>query len=175
MTGTHLSLILLPTLRCNADCDYCFEVKTNDSLTLDRFALLLEKVLDYMDEHSIQKLTIYWQGGEVMMLPPEWYEQAHDVIQQLADAKDKEIMNALQSNLIGYDKKWNSILEKMFGNNLGSSLDYPNLHRKLSGGNPHEFTAIWHRNLQVAKEAGIDIGVISIPNPETFKVGAEGF
>jgi uncharacterized protein len=175
MTGTHLSFILLPTLRCNADCDYCFEVKTNDSLTLDRFALLLEKVLDYMDEDSIQKLTIYWQGGEVMMLPPEWYEQAHEVIQQLADAKDKEIMNALQSNLIGYDKKWDRILEQMFGNNLGSSLDYPNLHRKLPGGTPHEFTAVWHRNFQVAQEAGIEVGVIAIPNPETFKVGAERF
>jgi uncharacterized protein len=54
-------------------------------------------------------------------------------------------------------------------------LDYPNLHRKLPGGNPHEFTAIWCRNFQEAKEAGIDIGVISIPNPETFKVGAERF
>lgn len=175
MTGTHLSLILLPTLRCNADCDYCFEVKTSDSLTLDRLALLLEKVLAYMDEHGIQKLTIYWQGGEVMMLPPEWYEQAHDVIQQAAVAKDKQIDNALQSNLIGYNKKWNRILEQMFGNNLGSSLDYPNLHRKLPGGTPHEFTAIWRRNFQMAKEAGIHIGVISIPNPETFKVGAERF
>jgi uncharacterized protein len=175
MTGTHLSLILLPTLSCNADCDYCFEVKTNDSLTLDRLALLLEKVLAYMNEQAIQKLTIYWQGGEVMMLPPEWYEQAHDVIQEAAVANDREIDNALQTNLIGYNKKWNRILFQMFGNSLGSSLDYPNLHRKLPGGSPHEFTAIWHRNFQVAKEAGIDIGVISIPNPETFKVGAERF
>jgi len=150
-------------------------VKTGDSLTLDRLALLLEKILDYMDERSIQDLTIYWQGGEVMMLPPEWYEQANDVIQEAAIAKDKQIANALQTNLIGYDKKWNKVLEQMFGNSLGSSFDYPNLHRKLPGGKPREFTAIWHRNLQVAKEAGIDIGVISIPNPETFKVGAEGF
>jgi len=175
MTGTHLSLILLPTLRCNADCDYCFEVKTNDSLTLDRLALLLERVLDYMDERSVQNLTIYWQGGEVMMLPPEWYEQADDVIQEAAIAKDKHIDNALQTNLIGYDKKWNKILEQMFGNNLGSSLDYPNLHRKLPGGLPHEFTTIWHRNFRMAKEAGIDIGVISIPNLETLKLGAERF
>ena len=175
MTGPYLSLILLPTLRCNADCDYCFEVKTNDSLTLDRLALLVEKVLDYLEEDGIQNLTIYWQGGEVMMLPPEWYEQAHEVIQELAVAKDKQIDHALQTNLIGYTKKWNRILEQMFGNNLGSSLDYPNLHRRLPGSTPQEFTAIWRRNLQVAQEAGIDIGVISIPNPETFKVGAEGF
>jgi uncharacterized protein len=175
MMGTHVSLILLPTLRCNADCDYCFEVKTNDNLSLDRLALLLEKFLNYMDEDGIQNLTIYWQGGEVMMLPPEWYEQAHEVIQEAAIAKDKQIDNALQTNLIGYNKNWNRILEQMFGNNLGSSLDYPNLHRKLAGGTPHEFTAIWRRNLQVAKEAGIDIGVISIPNPETFKLGAERF
>jgi uncharacterized protein len=175
MTGTHLSLILLPTLRCNADCYYCFEVKTNDNLSLDQLALLLEKILEYMDEQVIQNLTIYWQGGEVMMLPPEWYEQAYDVIQEAAVTKDKQIDNALQTNLIGYNKKWNRILEQMFGNNLGSSLDYPNLYRKLPSGNPHEFTAIWRRNLQMVKEAGIDIGVISIPNPDTFKIGAERF
>ena len=175
MTGTNLSLILLPTLRCNADCEYCFEVKTNDSLRLDRLAVLVEKVLDYMDEDGIQNLTIYWQGGEVMMLPPEWYEQAQEVIQEAAVAKDKQIDHALQSNLIGYTTKWNRILERMFGNNLGSSLDYPNLHRKLPGGTPQEFTAIWRRNFKAAQEAGIDIGVISIPNPETFKVGAERF
>ena len=175
MTGTHLSLILLPTLRCNANCEYCFEVKTKDSLTLDRLALLVEKVLAYMDEQAIQDLTIYWQGGEVMMLPPEWYEQAQDVIQEVAVAKDKQIDHALQTNLIGYSPKWNRILEQMFGNNLGSSLDYPNLHRRLPGGPPHEFTAIWQRNFQVAQEAGIEVGVIAIPNPDTFKVGAGRF
>ena len=136
MTGPHLSLILLPTLSCNADCDYCFEVKTNDSLTLDRFALLLEKVLAYMNEQAIQKLTIYWQGGEVMMLPPEWYEQAHDVIQEPRLIKIGKLSMLSRSNLIGYNNKWNRILSQMFGNSLGSSLDYPNLHRKLPGGSP---------------------------------------
>ena len=91
MTGSHLSLILLPTLRCNADCDYCFEAKTNDSLTLDRLALLLEKILVYMDERSIQDLTIYWQGGEVMMLPPEWYEQANAFAQYAVGKTVEEI------------------------------------------------------------------------------------
>ena len=33
---SHFSLILLSTLQCNADCEYCFENKTTDRLTLDR-------------------------------------------------------------------------------------------------------------------------------------------
>jgi hypothetical protein len=36
MTGNHFSIILLPTNRRNVNCDYCFENKTGDRLTLDR-------------------------------------------------------------------------------------------------------------------------------------------
>jgi sulfatase maturation enzyme AslB (radical SAM superfamily) len=44
---SHFSLILLSTLQCNADCEYCFENKTDDRLTLDRLGEMIRKVLDY--------------------------------------------------------------------------------------------------------------------------------
>ena len=43
MTGSHFSIILLPTLGCNADCEYCFENKTDHHLSLDHLAVLIEK------------------------------------------------------------------------------------------------------------------------------------
>ena len=50
------SLILLPTLRCNADCDYCFEDKDGTWLTLDRLPVLIGKVLDHLVAKDIAEL-----------------------------------------------------------------------------------------------------------------------
>ena len=133
MTASRFSLILLPTLGCNADCEYCFENKTNQHLTLDQFAVLFEKVMDFLEQESIGRLSIYWQGGEVMTLPAEWFEQANIIIRQSAGSRKKEVVNYIQSNMIGYNAKWNRVLSDMFGNSVGSSMDFPNLHRRLTG------------------------------------------
>lgn len=75
MDNGHFSLILLPTLRCNADCDYCFENKSVHTLSMDQLADILGKVTDYMEETGIEGLSNYWQGGEVLTLPPDWFRQ----------------------------------------------------------------------------------------------------
>ena len=113
---SHFSLILLSTLQCNADCDYCFENKTTDRLTLDRLGEMMRKVLDYMVERSLDALTIYWQGGEAMLLPPSWYEQANEMIRREADARGKEVFHSLQSNMLSYSSRWNQVIADMFGN-----------------------------------------------------------
>ena len=92
MTGSHFSIILLPTLGCNADCEYCFENKTDHHLSLDHLAVLIEKVMDFLARKHIDRLSIYWQGGEVMTLPPEWFEQAHSIIRRSAEARRKEVV-----------------------------------------------------------------------------------
>ena len=74
MMGNHFSIILLPTNRCNVNCDYCFENKTGDRLTLDQLSILIDRVLDHMVRCHVGSLTIYWQGGEVMTMPPAWFE-----------------------------------------------------------------------------------------------------
>jgi len=175
MTGAHFSLILLPTLACNADCDYCFENKTPQHLTLEQLTVLIEKVMDFLEEQHIGRLSIYWQGGEVMTLPPEWFEQADIIIRRSAEARKKEVVNYLQSNLIGYSGKWNRVLKDMFGNSVGSSMDFPNLHRKLTAGGPGEYEALWMRKVREAQEAGIRVSVIALPNKQTLEMGAERF
>lgn len=175
MIGNHFSLILLPTNKCNVACEYCFEDKTNDFMSHERLAIVIDKLLDHMERKAIASMTIYWQGGEIMLLPPVWFERAHDMIQQAAAARGKRITHSLQSNMIGYHKRWNTIIAEMFGNSVGTSMDFPNLYRKTRHGTPAQYTAIWSRNVRAAREAGIQIGVIAIPNQGTLQVGAERF
>ena len=172
---SHFSLVLLSTLQCNADCEYCFENKSDDRLTLDRLGEMIRKVLDYMVEKSLASLTIYWQGGEAMLLPPSWYEQANALIQREAEARGKQVFHSLQSNLLAYSPRWNKVIAEMFGNSVGTSLDYPNLHRKLLGQGPESYNEIWGRRVQEARAAGIEVQVIAVPNRATLNIGAERF
>jgi radical SAM protein with 4Fe4S-binding SPASM domain len=175
MSGSHFSLILLPTLGCNADCEYCFENKTSEHLPLDRLKVLIEKVMGFLEQKHVERLSIYWQGGEVMTLSPEWFERAHVTIKRIAEAHKIEVSNYIQSNMIGYSKRWNKILLEMFDNSVGSSMDFPNLHRRPIGGTPEEYEAIWARNVREAREAGIRVSVIAIPNEKTLQMGARRF
>lgn len=173
MDNGHFSLILLPTLSCDADCDYCFENKSAHNLDLVQLADILGKVTDYMDENAIEGLSIYWQGGEVLTLSPDWFRRAHELIQKTFAARKKQAVNYLQSNLISYGKGWNEVIAEMFGNTVGTSMDFPNLYRKLKGGGPGEYQRVWERKVREAREAGIEIGVIAIPNQRTLELGAE--
>jgi len=76
MIGRHFSLILLPTNKCNVACEYCFENKTNDFMSHEQLSIVIDKLLDHMERKAIAAMTIYWQGGEIMLLPPAWFERA---------------------------------------------------------------------------------------------------
>ncbi len=175
MSAKSFSLILLPTLKCNADCDYCFEDKTSDRLSLERLKVLMDKVLDYLVEKDIAELTIHWQGGEAMTLPPAWFEQAHGLIGEAAAARGRAVAHGLQSNMIGYSPKWNGVIREMFGNSVSSSLDYPNLYRRRVGRDHADYNEVWTRNVRLARDAGIDVQVIAVPNAATLETGAARF
>ena len=175
MTGAPYSLILLPTLECDAACDYCFEHKSRAHLSHDQLALIITKIFDFMDQERRDLLRIYWQGGEVMTLAPEWLERASEIINDLVVTRNKPVINYLQSNLLAYDSTWNKLIREMFDNSVGTSFDFPNLHRKLKGGDAAAYTTIWRQKVRLSQEAGIHLGVIAIPNAETLRLGARCF
>ncbi len=175
MGSKVFSLILLPTLKCNADCDYCFEDKTNDRLSLERLQVLIDKVLDHLVEKDIAGLMIHWQGGEAMTLPPSWFSQAHALIREAATARGRSVTHGLQTNMIGYSPKWDGVIGEMFDNSVSTSLDYPNLYRRRRGQDVTDYNAVWTDNVRLARNAGIDVQVISVPNAATLEIGAERF
>lgn len=175
MGAQVFSLILLPTLQCNADCDYCFEDKTNARLSLARLQVLIDKVLDHLVEKDIPELLIHWQGGEVMTLPPSWFARAYDLIGAAAQRRGRVVSHGLQTNMIGYSARWNPVIREMFGNCVSTSLDYPNLYRRRRSHDAGDYNAVWLDKVRLARAAGIEVGVIAVPNAATLALGAAGF
>src|SRR6476660_1372972 len=103
MMGNHFSIILLPTNKCNVDCEYCFEDKTDDRMTHEQLSAVITKLLDFMEEGDIRFLTMHWQGGEIMTMPVDWFETAYELIDKLAAARGRHINHGLQTNMIGYN------------------------------------------------------------------------
>jgi radical SAM protein with 4Fe4S-binding SPASM domain len=171
----NLSVILLPTNYCNVNCEYCFEDKTKDRMTHEQLEAVITKLLDFMEADNIKSLTIHWQGGEIMTIPVGWFETAYKMFSDMSRARGIPIDHGLQTNMIGYTPKWNEIIYKMFGNHVGTSMDYPNLYRKMFRGGPDDYTRIWNRNVSEARRSGIGIGVIAVINPGSIQLGARAF
>jgi uncharacterized protein len=63
----------------------------------------------------------------------------------------------------------------MFNGSIGTSMDYPNVHRKLFKGGPDAYTKLWTKRLREARAAGIKIGVIAVLHQASLEAGAERF
>ncbi len=175
MSDRVFSVILLPTAECNAACDYCFEHKEPHRLSLDVLPLLTCQLLDHLEHEGIEECEIYWQGGEVTLMGPGWFEAAGKLMDAAATERGRRFQHYLQTNLIGYSPAWNNVVRAMFGNSLGTSMDYPNHHRKLLQSGAEAFTALWTRRLGEARAAGIKIGLIAVVNQGSLEAGPERF
>jgi uncharacterized protein len=175
MSGRIFSVILLPTSECNVACDYCFERKTPHRLSPALLPVLTRRLLEHLGNEDIEECEIYWQGGEAMIMGPGWFADAGNVMNRLASERGRRFTHYLQTNLISYSQAWNDVIRGMFQNSLGTSMDYPNVHRKLFRGGAKAYTELWTRRLHEAKAAGIEVGVIAVLHQASLEAGAESF
>lgn len=175
MPLNEFSVLISPTYRCNADCEYCYQHKTTGVMGVNDFEVSLKKLTKYLREQDVTNLTLYWQGGEIFTMSPEWFLRAHDICREVSGNTELCITNRLQSNLIGYGPHWRRVVSEMFNNDVGSSLDFPNLYRKVAGGSPETFNDAWFSRFQEAREAGVNVGVIALLNNRSLSSGALEF
>jgi uncharacterized protein len=175
MPLNQFTVLMAPTLGCNADCEYCYENKTSDVMELADFELILQRIVTYLQRQEVTELNLLWTGGEILTMSPEWLLRANDVCRETAEKSKISIENTVQSNLIGYGPRFREVMSEMFNNSVGSSLDFPNLYRKVAGGTPETFNDLWFRRYQDAREAGVEVGVIAVLNGASLQIGAEEF
>ncbi|HEY5813127.1 MAG TPA: radical SAM protein, partial [Terrimicrobiaceae bacterium] len=175
MNGRVFSVILLPTSDCNVACDYCFEKKEAHRLSLSLLPLLTRRLLDHLEAENINECEIYWQGGEAMILGPAWFVAAGKLMDGAAATRGRRFTHFLQTNLISYSQAWNEVLRGMFQNSLGTSMDFPNRHRKLFKGGAEAYTQLWTRKLREVQAANISVGVIAVLHQGSIEAGAEAF
>ena len=175
MNSRVFSVILLPTSDCNVACDYCFELKEPHRLSLALLPLLTRRLLDHLEHEGIRECEIYWQGGEAMIMGPAWFASAGELMDSAAAQRGRRFVHYLQTNLIGYSDAWNSVIRTMFQGSLGTSMDYPNRHRKLFKGGAEAYTRLWTRKLKEAQAAEIKVGVIAVLHQGSLEAGPERF
>ncbi len=169
------SVILLPTLECNVACDYCFEEKSKVRLTREQVPVLAERLLDHMGERGSQEAQLYWQGGEVMTLGPAWFREARVLLDEAACRRGLAFQHYLQTNLIGWNRGWHEVVRDMFAGSLGTSMDFPNTHRRLKNGSTERYTELWLDAVRDAQEAGFHVGVIAVLHEDSLAAGPRAF
>ena len=104
---------------------------------------------------------------------PDWFAQAGEVMDSAAAKRGLRFVHYLQTNLISYSPAWNEVIHGMFSGSIGTSMDYPNVHRKLFRGGAEAYTELWTQRLGEAKAAGIEIGVIAVLHRASLEAGPE--
>src|SRR5689334_8664270 len=171
MSGRVFSVILLPTSECNVACDYCFENKEAHRLSMALLPLLTRRLLDHLEHEGIEECEVYWQGGEAMIMGPAWFVEAGKVMDRAAAERGRRFTHYLQTNLISYSAAWDDVLRGMFNGSLGTSMDYPNVHRKLFKGGTEAYTELWTRRLEEVRATGIKVGVIAVLHQASLEAG----
>ena len=153
-----------------------FSTRSDDAMTKDTFKVVLSKVFDYLDELGFDELHLIWTGGEALTREPEWYLGVQAMIELLSRSRAEASQNLVQSNLTAYrSERWDHALKQVFGNSIGTSLDFPNVHRRVRGGTTEEYDGIWKQRYREAKAHGLNVGIICVPNRRTLEVGARRF
>ena len=112
----RINLLVKPTNQCNLRCKYCFHEKYGYGKKI----LEIDKLKKFVDMLTpvYKSINIVWHGGEPLMVPLDFYEEAYDFI----DKKDAEFSFSIQTNgtlitpkIVDFFKKRNT--------NFGLSFD----------------------------------------------------
>ncbi|MFB0566897.1 MAG: radical SAM protein [Candidatus Aminicenantaceae bacterium] len=172
----EFSLIVIPSTACNSSCLYCFQAKKNKKvLSGDEFRTILRKIVRYLKKKNIGRINFYWQGGEVMLLGTDYFSRIIEIQKEIFGSNKITFKNSLQSNMLSYDSRWGELITQHFGGVVGSSLDFPNIYRRIKPGRPETYQKTWRDKYMQAKSDGVQVNIITIPNTESFRTGPKAF
>jgi uncharacterized protein len=116
-------VILQPTPFCNISCKYCYlpDRSSKARMTLET----VEKIFSGLFSSGWvgNELYVAWHGGEPLVVPPDYYEQAFGVITDLTPAHVK-VEHAFQTNGMLVNDEWCEFFKRRHAI-LGVSVDGP--------------------------------------------------
>lgn len=123
---TISTIIIKPTKGCNADCSYCSAPPDGaPKWSIDDF----KNVFDALEHRLHPAATFIWHGGEPMLLGTHFYTEAL----AYARTKLKHVQFSIQTNLLGYNKRWKNVFEDVFKGSVSTSWDPDGLYRTMKG------------------------------------------
>jgi uncharacterized protein len=171
----RFGVILIPTWNCNNTCTHCFEQLGPGTVTDGFWQLFYQRLREFGEANHIDRFVVYWQGGEVLTMPPTEVERGLRLGEAAFQGSDTVLEHHLQTNLILYSRQWREIIAEFFRGAISSSLDFPNLYRSAPSITVDEYTTEWLRKKTEAEADGFLVNLITLPNPRTLEVGARAF
>ncbi len=119
VSGLQL-LVLQPTPFCNLNCSYCYLPDRSNRARMD------ERTLDSVGRHVLANpvftdaSTLVWHAGEPLVLAPEWYRRARQVLETAGGRKISK--QSFQTNATLIDERWIDYFSEP-GVSVGVSLD----------------------------------------------------
>lgn len=154
---------LKPTNYCNIDCEHCYlpkEVRANKSKMDDEtlrssFSLIKNLAI----KNNTKDVMILWHGGEPLILPPEYFINASEIIDSIF--KDYNLIEAVQTSLIPYRAEFSKLVHKRWGGQIGSSIDFTS---RLVRGSTDEYMKLWLSKVELARSDDILIVPGMVPS-----------
>jgi uncharacterized protein len=175
MRSKEYSIVFIPTWNCNCTCEHCFEKIIPQVIEDGLWGIFFSRVKTIARTMELNKLTIYWQGGEVMCIPPKTVSKELAKGEELLADLDCVIEHHIQTNLLLYTSEWGEIISRFFSGSISSSLDFPNAYRSTPTLNRDEYTDAWMKKKEEAERDGFVVSVVTLPNEQTLSLGAEHF
>lgn len=141
------SVLLHPTLHCNANCSYCSSSRSDSP----RWGLdTWRRVFDWLAPVLRSGADLIWHGGEPMLLGAAFYREAV-AYTQLARP---DVRHSMQTNLLAYDSDWRDVLCELFGGQVSSSFE-PGTQARRLGRSAEAYRERFSRRLEQALEDGL--------------------
>lgn len=106
---SFLSLVLLPTLKCNLSCHYCYEKEKN--VTMSNIAIERLKLFFTKQAKRRKCISVRWSGGEIMTCWNIVKQLSRYVIEQCELYNCSYVASAISNGSLLTDDKINEMLE----------------------------------------------------------------
>jgi uncharacterized protein len=155
-------LVLQPTPFCNIDCSYCYlsNRKSTATMSIETLDLACRRVFEspLLD----RQLEVAWHGGEPLVVPLAWYEDAIALMAKRCPAA-LQLKHRFQTNGLLLNADWAQFFARI-GARIGLSIDGPadlhDAHRRTRSG--HGTHAGVMRAVRLLQGRGLGFHVITV-------------
>lgn len=167
--GKPLYVMLKPAgSLCNLRCKYCYYLEKGSLYKEHRSMMITDEMLErfvkeYIEAQTMQDVLFSWHGGETLMRPISFYEQALRL--QRRYARGRRIDNSIQTNGTMLTDEWCRFFK---ANNflVGVSVDGPqhfhDAYRKTVGGGA-TFDKVM-RGIDLLNKHGVEWNALAVVN-----------
>lgn len=154
------TVILKPTLHCNADCTYCSAPPDgNPRWTFNEFRLIFDKLAPHLDGRAF----LIWHGGEPMIMGPDFYHQCFEYARSIKPG----IRFSMQSNFLLYSPAWRSVFSDVMQGSVSTSYD-PEIKERTLKGSAIAYANRFEQKLEMVLRDGFHPLVLGTYSEETI-------